>query len=195
MPKFNLTLFLLFALSTFGLSQETGQSQNSVSDSIAPIPLMDFGQYRKPDFCYSSPNTNFGCFIETGSATHIHSTPAALRIQYNLQIGQYGGWGIDLRPTGDIHGARYLSFWVFTNGNHNFEIKAKDTNGVEAVVYSYLYFDNNITGWQEVKVPLTDFSSRGVSLLNLENFSLGINFSLTGNGQKHIWVDDFYLKF
>lgn len=164
----------------------------TLSSAQPPILLTDFGN---PGFCFGSPKAQFGCFLEMTSDSLINSRPASMRIEFNLNIGEYGGWGIAMNGQG-TRGARYLSFFVLRSSNNcHFEIKAKDLDKKEGVVYSWNYLDHNAQGWQEVRVPLQDFAKQGVNLFRLESFSLGTNYSLTGPGTNYIWVDDFYLVF
>jgi hypothetical protein len=113
--------------------------------------------------------------------------------QWNLGPTEYFGWGVDMRG----FNARPYNFLVFyvkgANGGERFKVKIKDKNGLEIGLSSLSYGDIG-TAWQQIVVPLKDFTlaDNNLQLGSLENINIGFNTLDSGSTGK-LSIDYFAL--
>lgn len=166
----------------------------------APIKIIDFdggGDFYEVEFAgpesrnWIKPRVDFRTILNNSDTNFILQGNASRKIEWNLQTGQYGAWGMDIRrgENGyDASQANALQFGVIgVNGVERFKIEIKDVRGTKQAVPSIKYF--RVTkAWGTVTVPLSDFNNIDPNQLA----TIALVFDKTNSGQNGaIYVDDF----
>jgi hypothetical protein len=113
------------------------------------------------------------CTIDAAydSLNTVENSPSAYRISYGVSIGEplsYCGWESGLQGV-DASGSNAISFLIKgSSGGEKPNIYLDDgTNRAYVDVENYTPITNS---WQQVTVPLAEFSKQGVDITHLEEF-------------------------
>jgi hypothetical protein len=110
-------------------------------------------------------------------------------IYVDIPLNGWAGWGIANLRGFNAGRYKYLTFWVkLDNEALRFDVRAKDTAGIEEVikVFAKGYVAPKLN-WQEVKVPLEEFTR--LNLSSLENVTIGFDDKMMV-GKGTIYVTD-----
>ena len=193
LAKINLILVAVFMLS-FAPSEVL-----QPSDIRAPLIVENWegdGTFKEISYQQSNNDDDIADITEVEGNSAINGA-RSLRMKWRIKNGEYFYWGVDLRQGStdglDVGEAQFLSFKVvLETGKEKFEIKIKDTNGINPGISSRSFLDQN-TSIQTVKVPLARFGNR-VDLYSLENISLDFDRS-TAIKAGSIIIDDVQFEF
>ena len=165
---------------------------------------MDFeGVVTHKKFFFSGPDNNtVNCrnTLNNSNINFIKHGRYSLHITWNLNQGQYCGWGVGFVPSPGSDGlnvsqADSLVFWAKSSnpgGGDLFGIKVKDTLNSEIELSSQRYATLSQSTWTRIAIPVADFNNR-INMGSLENISLDFSDANSTNGS--IYVDDFKFIF
>lgn len=127
-------------------------------------------------------------FLCQGVHDVVHSPPVAVHIEYNMEEGKYGFFGIGTLNGYDASQFQQICFWAYTERpDQAFRLKMRDMSGTEQ--------GGSVTvpvagEWTQVCENMDTFTALGVDVSRLDNINLGFE---EANGSARVWVDDFEL--
>lgn len=172
------------------------------------VPVPSSGLCSNPILCELFLDTSiiegaqsFAFTENNGTLSDLLTPQCAYWGDYGLQIdfnmppdpnggqGGFGGWGVhwDFASNGSFDAAKYefLTFWLKTDIDANFQIGIKDTSDRQTKIelQDWAQVDN----WQLFRVPLSRFANDGVDLSQIKDINFGFNST---HGQGSVCIDN-----
>lgn len=171
--------------------------------------LDDFQLLGRPDSAYIDDYENlFAAYSFYGnpgvlSASNLpddfHGGAQSLKINYNLNLGVWGGLRRNFNPTNDFQQGNALSFWVRGDGSTNIlkvQIGTPDVTSPAGGYYWRYFIPLNDTSWHRVWIPFKEFTDNTPKAPSLSGLSKVSNYWLFvegSGGTGTVRVDDMRL--
>lgn len=139
-------------------------------------------------------NFEFGPITTEYNSICAYGGNTGLYIKTDTTSGPYAGWGIQFLDMIDGYAdvSEYGELVLWTKGINNtrskFRIGLKDIQGRETKFEVITTPDQ----WQEIRLPLSNFTAKGTNISQLENISL--DFNSTDHGPAELCLDNLELE-